>query len=37
MKKSKRYEYTRFSADVLREAIQVFRAKTKGENLLGTS
>ncbi len=28
MKKSKRYEYTRFSADVLREAIQVFQAKT---------
>ena len=28
MKKSKRYEYTRFSADVLREAIQVFQTKT---------
>jgi predicted nucleotide-binding protein len=28
MKKSKRYEYTRFSADVLREAIKVFQAKT---------
>jgi hypothetical protein len=28
MKKSKLYDYTRFSADVLREAIEVFRAKT---------
>jgi predicted nucleotide-binding protein len=28
MNKSKMYEYTRFSADVLREAITVFRAKT---------
>lgn len=28
MKKSKMYFYTRFSADVLREAIEVFRAKT---------
>jgi predicted nucleotide-binding protein len=28
MKKSKQYDYTRFSADVLREAIEVFRAKT---------
>jgi hypothetical protein len=28
MKKSKQYFYTRFSADVLREAIEVFRAKT---------
>ncbi|MGI8427150.1 MAG: TIR domain-containing protein [Actinomycetota bacterium] len=32
MKKSKQYEYTRFSADVPREAIEVFRAKTnRGE------
>jgi Predicted nucleotide-binding protein containing TIR-like domain len=28
MEKSKSYEYTRFSADVVREAISVFRAKT---------
>ncbi len=28
MKKSTQYEYTRFSADVLREAIQVFQTKT---------
>lgn len=28
MEKSKSYEYTRFSADVVREAINVFRAKT---------
>ena len=28
MHKSKTYQYTRFSADVLREAIEVFRAKT---------
>jgi len=28
MKKSKKYEYTRFSADVLREAIQMFQTKT---------
>jgi hypothetical protein len=28
MQKSKQYYYTRFSADVLREAIDVFRAKT---------
>jgi hypothetical protein len=28
MEKAKNYEYTRFSADVVREAIEVFRAKT---------
>jgi hypothetical protein len=28
MQRSKTYDYTRFSADVLREAIEVFRAKT---------
>src|SRR5205807_4401473 len=28
MKKTKQYWYTRFSADVLREAIELFRSKT---------